>query len=49
LVKCVEVRPGKQQLGDVSDLVRRDLMESEYLRLAELMRAEVEVWIRSGK
>jgi len=49
LVKCVEVRPGKQQLGDVSELVRRDLMESEYLRLAELMRGEVEIWIRAGK
>jgi hypothetical protein len=49
LVKCVEVRPGKQQLGDVRELVRRDLMESEYLRLAELMRGEVEIWIRPGK
>lgn len=49
LVKCLEVRPGKQQLGDARELVRRDLMASEYLRLAELMRGEVEVWIRPEK
>jgi parvulin-like peptidyl-prolyl isomerase len=49
LVKCLEVRPGKQQLGDVRELVRRDLMESEYSRLAEVMRDEVEVWIRPEK
>lgn len=49
LIKCLEVRPGKQQLGDVRDSVRRDLMESEFLRLAELMRGEVEVWIRPEK
>lgn len=49
IVKCLEVRPGKRQLGDVRELVRRDLMESDYLRLAELMRGEVEVWIRPEK
>jgi len=49
LVKCLEVRPGKQQLGDVRELVRRELMEKEYLRLAELMRGDVEVWIRPEK
>ncbi|MFM7116983.1 MAG: peptidylprolyl isomerase [Planctomycetota bacterium] len=49
LVKCLEVRPGKRQLGDVRELVRRDLMESEYLRLAELMRGEAQVWVRPEK
>jgi peptidyl-prolyl cis-trans isomerase SurA len=46
LIKCLEVRPGKRQLGDVRSEVYRAAMEEEFRRLAAEMRSKVEVWIR---
>lgn len=46
LIKCLDVRPGKQQFGDVREAVSRVAMEEEFRRLAAEMNGRVEVWIR---
>ena len=46
LIKCLEVRPGKLQFGDVRDEVYRVVMEAEFRRLAAEMRPKVDVWVR---
>lgn len=46
LIKCLDVRPGKQQLGDVRNDVYRVAMEEEFRRLAAETSSRVEVWLR---
>lgn len=43
LIKCLEVRPGKFQLGDVRETVRAAAMKQEFSRLAEQAREIVPV------